>query len=85
MNRRMFFGSMPTLAGALTLKPEVEPFREGDVLVIECDDYLAQPAIANLTAHVKDLLPPGVKVLVLDCGLKVKLLRPETVQTLLKD
>lgn len=82
MNRRLFFGSMATVGAVLTLKPEVEPFREGDVLVIESEDYLSQQGVANMTSAIKAIVPEGMKVMVLDRGLKARLLRPEAAETL---
>jgi hypothetical protein len=84
MNRRLFFGSMVAATGALTLKPEVEPFREGDVLMIESEEYLSQQGLANLTAAITAVLPEGMKVLVLDRGLSARLLRTEAAGTLTK-
>jgi hypothetical protein len=78
MNRRMFFGSMAAATGAVSVKPDVapEPIRQGDVLVIEHPGILSQAEIENVLLTAERCLP-GVRVLVLEEGMKACLLRPE--------
>lgn len=58
-----------------------EPIREGDVLVLEHPGHVSYDGIINIREGVADVLP-GVKVLILEEGMKAKLLRPEAARGL---
>jgi hypothetical protein len=80
MNRRLFFGSILGVGAATSLKVDAErqpeAIQSGDVLVLEHPDELSEEGIYNLQTAISHQLP-GVKVLVLEGGMKARLLRRE--------
>ena len=80
LSRRLFFGSVLGVGAASSLQIDAErtpePIQDGDVLVVECDVELSQEGIANVQRAVSHAIP-GVKVLVCDRGMHLRLLRPE--------
>jgi hypothetical protein len=80
LSRRLFFGSVLGVGAATAVKVDAErqpeAIQPGDVLVLEHPDELSEDEIHNLHTSLSRQLP-GVKVLVLDGGMKARLLRPE--------
>lgn len=86
MNRRLFFGSLVGLGAATSVKVDAErqpePLREGDVLVLEHPREIGPDAYRNIAMSAAHALPKGVRVLILEEGMKAKLLRPEAAKGL---
>jgi hypothetical protein len=85
MNRRLFFGSILGAGAATALKVDAErqpeAIRDGDVLVLEHPGSLGEDAYHNIAISAQRALP-GIKVLVLEDGMKARLLRPEVAEAL---
>jgi hypothetical protein len=85
MNRRLFFGSLLGVGAATTVQVNAErpsePIHDGDVLVLEHPGCVSQEGIRNIYESAKWAIP-GVKVLVLEEGMKARLLRPEAAEAL---
>lgn len=52
-------------------------FKKGDVLVVKSPDLLTNACYTSLISRMKDLLPEGVGVLVLDNGKDIAILEKE--------
>jgi hypothetical protein len=80
LSRRLFFGSVLGVGAATSLKVDAErqpePIQTGDVLVLEHPGELGEDAYRNIQIAASNAIP-GVKVLVLEEGMKARLLRPE--------
>jgi hypothetical protein len=80
LSRRLFFGSVLGVGAASSIQLDAERQPEtispDDVLVVECDDHLSEEGMANIK-HAVSQVVPGVKVLVCDSGMHLRLLRPE--------
>jgi hypothetical protein len=85
LSRRLFFGSVLGVGAATSLKVDVErqpeAIQTGDVLVLEHPGELSQDGIRNIWTAASNALP-GIKVLVLEEGMKARLLRPEAAEAL---
>jgi hypothetical protein len=86
MNRRLFFGSLVGLGAATSVQVDTErqpePIREGDVLVLEHPGSIGEEGYRNIAMSAHHAIPEGVKVLILEEGMKAKLLRPEAAKGL---
>jgi hypothetical protein len=85
VSRRLFFGSILGVGAATSLKVDAErqpeAIQTGDVLVLEHPRQLSEEGIRNIQIAASAALP-GVKVLVLEEGMKARLLRPEAAEAL---
>jgi hypothetical protein len=83
LSRRMFFGGVLGGAAAtgITVDAERQPetMRPGDVLVIEHPGHLSETALDNIAVSAKQVVPEGVKVIVLEEGMRASLLRPQAI------
>jgi hypothetical protein len=51
----------------------------GDLFVIEHPGHLSRRALENIQLSAKQVLPEGVKVIVLEEGMRASLLRPQAI------
>jgi hypothetical protein len=83
LTRRMFFGGILGGAAAtgVTIDTERQPetMQAGDVLVLKHPGYLSEVALRNLSESAKQVVPEGVKVIVLEEGMRASLLRPQAI------
>jgi hypothetical protein len=81
VSRRMFFGGIlgGVAATGITVDKERQPetMQPGDVLVIEHPGHLSELGLRNISESAKQVVPEGVKVVVLEEGMRAKLLRPQ--------
>jgi hypothetical protein len=86
VSRRLFFGSVLGVGTATSLKVDAErqpeAIQSGDVLVLEHPGSLGEDAYRNIAFSAQQALP-GIKVLVLEEGMKARLLRPEAAKALI--
>lgn len=59
---------------------KVAHLQHGDILVLKCQQVLSQSVAAAIMQRLEELLPDGVKVMVLDDGMDVEVLQPERGQ-----
>jgi hypothetical protein len=83
LTRRMFFGGILGGAAAtgVTVDTQRQPevMQSGDVLVLEHPGHLSEVGLRNISESAKAILPEGVKVLVLEEGMRASLLRPQAI------
>jgi hypothetical protein len=83
MTRRMFFGGI--LGGAAATGIQVDTTRQpetmqpGDLFVIEHPGHLSPRALENIQLSAKQVVPEGVKVIVLEEGMRASLLKPQSI------
>src|SRR5687768_2411496 len=83
VSRRMFFGGILGGAAAtgITVDTQRQPetIQSGDVLVLEHPGHVSPQGLANIEHSVKQVVPEGVKVIVLEEGMRASLLRPQEI------
>jgi hypothetical protein len=79
--RRMFFGGILGGAAATGVTVDAsrspEAMRPGDVLVLEHPGHLSVQGRRNVEESVRAIVPAGIQVVVLEEGMRARLLRPE--------
>jgi len=61
-------------------EPQIESIKvarlePGDVLAFKCQQAVSKQVAASIMGHVRQLLPDGVKAVLLDSGMDIELLR----------
>jgi len=73
VNRRELFGALAGLPFVKTV--EIARLQADDVVVIESDDYISEQGRQNIKAACAQVFGPDRKVVVMDRGLRLKVVK----------